>query len=316
VQRFKNILLVVDADTDELATLVQAVTLARDNGASLRVLTVIEHPPLDELPLGTRTMIGLLDRDEVREMAERRQRVRLQNQLSALAVDDLDVRTSVESSPTPFLAIIQSVLRRGHDLLIKEARGVTGPRAVLLHPTDRHLMRKCPCPLWMIRPERHAVYQRILAAVDAFSDDEINSELNRRILELASSQSARSGAELHVVHAYGPVSTVPFRSGVDAEAYTKAIVDLHRERLDALLAGCPVSERQVHMEEGQAGDVIPAVAWRERVDLIVMGTVGRVGIPGLFIGNTAETTLDHVGCDVLAVKPRGFVTPVELPEDD
>ncbi len=315
MQRFKNILLALDPESDELATLVQALTLARENGASLGVLTVIEHPPLDELPLGTRTMIGLLDRDQVRDMAEQRHRVRLQNQLLALAVDDLEVRTCVESSPTPFLAIIQHVLRHGHDLLIKEAHGVTGPRAILFHPTDRHLLRKCPCPVWMIRPERHTAYQRILAAVDGLSDDEINRDLNQRILELASSQSARSGAELHVVHAYGPISSVLFSPGADAETRTKAIVGLRRERLDALLAGFPVGNGRVHMEEGRAGDVIAAVAERERIDLIVMGTVGRVGIPGLFIGNTAETTLDHVGCDVLAIKPRGFVTPVQLPED-
>ncbi len=102
MQRFKNILLVLDPDTDEPATLVQALRLARENGASLRVLTVIEHPPLDELPLGTRTMIGLLDRDEVRDMVEQRQRLRLQNQLTALAVDDLDVRTAWSPARHPF----------------------------------------------------------------------------------------------------------------------------------------------------------------------------------------------------------------------
>ncbi len=55
---------------------------------------------------------------------------------------------------------------------------------------------------------------------------------------------------------------------------------------------------------------------RERIDLIVMGTLARVGIPGLFIGNTAERTLDHVDCDILAIKPKEFVTPVQLPHQD
>lgn len=311
MQRFKNILLVLDPDTDESATLVQAITLARDNAASLRVLAVIEHPPLDELPLGTRTMIGLLDREEVRRMVEQRQRSRLEKQLAALAVRDLDVRVRVKSSPTPFLTIIQQVLRHDQDLLIKEARGVTGPQAMLFHPTDRHLLRKCPCPVWMIRPARHGRYQRILAAVDAFSDTGINADLNRRILELASSQAARCGAELHVVHAYGPISAALFSPGVDAEARAQAIVDLHRERLEAVLADRRIDAGRVHLEQGRAGEVIAAVAHRERIDLIVMGTLGRVGIPGLFIGNTAETTLDHVDCDVLAIKPKGFLSPVQ-----
>jgi len=41
-----------------------------------------------------------------------------------------------------------------------------------------------------------------------------------------------------------------------------------------------------------------------------MGTVGRVGIPGFFIGNTAEEILKRVECSVLAIKPAGFVSPV------
>jgi nucleotide-binding universal stress UspA family protein len=49
--------------------------------------------------------------------------------------------------------------------------------------------------------------------------------------------------------------------------------------------------------------------------MIVMGTLARVGIPGLFIGNTAERALDHVDCDILAIKPKGFVTPVRLSDE-
>ena len=37
-----------------------------------------------------------------------------------------------------------------------------------------------------------------------------------------------------------------------------------------------------------------------------------VGIAGLFIGNTAETVLSGVRCSVLAIKPRGFVSPVTV----
>ncbi len=48
-------------------------------------------------------------------------------------------------------------------------------------------------------------------------------------------------------------------------------------------------------------------------DLIVMGTKGRTGIPGLIIGNTAENVLQRTKASVLAVKPNGFVSPVTLP---
>ena len=48
------------------------------------------------------------------------------------------------------------------------------------------------------------------------------------------------------------------------------------------------------------------------IDLLVMGTVARSGIPGLVIGNTAERLLPQVPCSLLAVKPAGFESPVTL----
>jgi nucleotide-binding universal stress UspA family protein len=59
---------------------------------------------------------------------------------------------------------------------------------------------------------------------------------------------------------------------------------------------------------------VPESARESQADLVVMGTVGRTGISGLFIGNTAEAILEQVRCSVLAIKPLGFVSPVKLAE--
>jgi nucleotide-binding universal stress UspA family protein len=68
---------------------------------------------------------------------------------------------------------------------------------------------------------------------------------------------------------------------------------------------------RIHLPKGEAGELIPEVAERERIDLVVMGTVARSGIPGFFIGNTAERILHSLPSSVLAVKPDGFVSPVK-----
>ncbi len=67
-----------------------------------------------------------------------------------------------------------------------------------------------------------------------------------------------------------------------------------------------------HLLRGDPGEVIPRLVGERRIDLVVMGTVARTGVPGLIIGNTAERVLDQIGCSVLAVKPEGFITPVTL----
>ena len=312
MKRFKRILLVLNPESEELAALGRALALARQNQAALDVVVAPEQLPLDDLPWGTRTVLGHLDRDELRNMITRRQQRLVQDGLAALSADDLPVGISVEWSQAPFLSIIRKVLRDGHDLLIKTAQHVQGPAAALFHPTDRHLLRKCPCPVWMLRPERHAAYRRVLAAVNALRRDPISAELNRRILDLACSQAARDEAEVHVVHAYQVRGQMLLPVGIDLDEYTEVIARVHRERLEALLEGFPIPEDRVHLEAGSPGDVIAAAAGRLGADMVVMGTLARVGIPGLFIGNTAERALDQVDCDILAVKPEGFVTPVGL----
>ena len=69
---------------------------------------------------------------------------------------------------------------------------------------------------------------------------------------------------------------------------------------------------KTHVSKGMAGKIIPTFARKLKIDLIVMGTVARTGIPGVFIGNTAESVLSQIDCSVLAVKPPEFVTPVTL----
>ena len=46
-------------------------------------------------------------------------------------------------------------------------------------------------------------------------------------------------------------------------------------------------------------------------DLVVMGSIGRTGIPGFIIGNTAEDMMQAINASILAVKPAGFVSPVQ-----
>lgn len=42
-----------------------------------------------------------------------------------------------------------------------------------------------------------------------------------------------------------------------------------------------------------------------------MGTVGRTGLSAALIGNTAEHVIDNINCDVLALKPDGYISPLD-----
>ena len=69
---------------------------------------------------------------------------------------------------------------------------------------------------------------------------------------------------------------------------------------------------RVSLLEGRTTEKIVETVEKESVDLLVIGTISQVGLPGLFISETAEDIMLRVNCSVLGVKPHGFQSPVRL----
>src|SRR5690606_2554729 len=98
----------------------------------------------------------------------------------------------------------------------------------------------------------------------------------------------------------------------ELDAAVAGVGKAHRAALDALLAQAGVGGTlRVHHLRGRPDRAIPDFVARENVDILVMGTVARTGIPGFIIGNTAENVVQELGCSLLALKPNGFVSPVK-----
>tara|TARA_R110002111_G_scaffold110495_3_gene170090 strand:- start:233 stop:706 length:474 start_codon:yes stop_codon:yes gene_type:complete len=156
-----------------------------------------------------------------------------------------------------------------------------------------------------------------MAAVDPDPENKVRDSLNATILQLASSLAAKDNSELHVIHAWALFGEQLLRSrgGVpesEIYRYARQQEEKQRQALEGLLARHTGGMGEPHLVEGNPDSVIPQMVANKKVDLLVMGTVCRTGIPGFFIGNTAETILDEVDCSVLTVKPEGFQSAVQL----
>lgn len=95
---------------------------------------------------------------------------------------------------------------------------------------------------------------------------------------------------------------------VDQEVHGEG--NRRRKLVESLLAKHISIPYRLHLPKGPTAQTIPRLASKLGIDLLIMGTVCRTGIPGFIIGNTAEQVLDAVDCSVLTVKPEGFVSPV------
>jgi len=313
MKRFKNVLLVAHGGSGGEAPLKRAVSLAKRNRARLTVVEVIE-----ELPRDIRRLMAAIPTQDLLELVIKERCEQLEQCIAPIRKEHAQVSAKVLIG-TPFMEIIREVLRRNHDLVIMTAEGRGGPKKWLFGSTSMHLMRKCPCPVWVMKPSRRARYARILAAVDPDSSDDVKDALNAKILDLATSLAQLEQSELHVVHAWTLFGRTGkwIRSGIyacEVDKLARETRDEKRRQVDRLLDRCDLENlnRHVHLLRGEAEVLIPRMAQRKRVDLIVMGTVCRTGLSGFFIGNTAEKVLQQVDCSVLTVKPEGFVTPVSL----
>jgi nucleotide-binding universal stress UspA family protein len=218
---------------------------------------------------------------------------------------------------TPFIEVIKAVVSHGYDLVIKSARCSDGLSDRLLGSTDLHLLRKCPCPVWVDRPGATAQYEQVLAAVDPMTPSHDNCAA--LVMDLATSLAQRESAQVNVVHAWKINGESMLRDGRFRLSQTEfdLLLDLtetrHRECLQDLLQnyGISTDDETVHLIKGEASTAIHQVSDSLNVDLIVMGTLGRSGFPGLFIGNTAEEVLQNTQASILAVKPPSFVSPVK-----
>lgn len=147
----------------------------------------------------------------------------------------------------------------------------------------------------------------------------LGQEIHQLIPGLQKTFTRHEHSELHIVHAW-PMAYEPLLRSKSIDMETAEVNQLvaetrgtHKRHLNELLKRYDAEglSAKVHLLKGDPAEVIVNVAQENDVELIVMGTVARTGIPGFFIGNTAEKTLAAVDCSVLAVKPKAFSTPVE-----
>lgn len=312
MRRFKNILFVADGSKGEKAVLRRAVRLASANRAKLTLFDAVatdDHPVVDAQ---TRSAIGALRRDLV---AVRREELESLKKDAIARAPKLRVFVKVETGGLA-RSVIRAVLVKGYDLVMKAPGGGGSRLKPLFGSSDQRLMRKCPCPVWIVKPSRKKYFRKILAAVDLNPSEPDTETLARQIMSLATSLAKQERSELHVVHVWRLPGEAKLRGRqiltTSADKILRDLRAAHKTELDGLLKHYPYDKKIVHLIKGRAGEVIPAFAEKREVDLVVIGTVARGGIPGLFIGNTAEKVLSAVDCSVLTLKPEGFETPIKV----
>lgn len=228
-----------------------------------------------------------------------------------------------------WLEIIRQVLRAKHDLVVVGTRNISDLGHKLFGNTGMKLFRRCPCPVLVTKPLTFA--RGILGADVRSSFNNGGSPLkilvatnlrppSEQVLRLGITLANQTNAHLDILHVVEYRLQEVCNIGLpDAkqQQYRRKAQEQAEKALQALLDTTEYKSLGSRIQIHLGGDVIlPDVAIqrfieKNHIHLLIMGTIGRGGIRGIMIGNTAERLLPQVECSVLAIKPPDFVCPIE-----
>ena len=305
METIKRIIAVIDPTKDDQNALARSIDLAKKSGASITAFMTVY-----DFSYEMTTMLSGDEREAMRQAVLKDRELWLKDLVSPY--QNINIDTQVIWHNRPYEAIINTVINDKYDLVIKGTHQHGALKAVIFTPTDWHLVRKCQTPVLFVKDMQWPAQGNILAAVNAVSENEQHLSLNKRIIKDAQFLCELANAKLNLVNAYPatPVNIAIEIPEFNPGLYHESVKKHHIESTNELANEFNLTSDQCFIEEGLPEDVIPDVANRLNSELVVIGTVGRTGLSAALVGNTAEHVIDSLDCDVLALKPDGYVSPL------
>ena len=198
---------------------------------------------------------------------------------------------------TPWNEIVHELDKHAYDLCVVGTEGRTGLARFLIGSVAAAVIRHAPCSVLAVRSGvRDSSFENVLVPTDF-------SESAAVALDIAAELAHQTITLLHVsevpVRFTGEIQLSALAQSVD----TKAAADL-----DAEAARLTPETRAGVIKCARIGSpatvILAAQDADHTIDLVVMGSQGRTGIPRLLLGSVAEKVVRHARCPVLIARAR------------
>lgn len=297
MKQFRSLIVVVAGKDGGQLAVDQAATLAAQNAASVSLVDAIT--PIDDfLDIAGSNAADSYD-EATKLKLEHMERLAKPLRDRGIKVDCVLLQGDLAEKT------VERVIVRGHDLLLKTAEHPHGITQHLFGTIGQRLMRKCPCPVWIIKAVPEPRLKKILVAISPFPLEQKRHPMNVTMMKLATSLTCMNDCELNVVSVWPDLDLVTKHDESETkllqEEALEEIVGPFRNQVDLL---------ETHMLKGDAADAITRLTQTLEIDLLILGTVCRSNFVFFTMGNTAEQVLQRVQCSVLAVKPDWFLSSV------
>ncbi|MGA5302475.1 universal stress protein [Nucisporomicrobium flavum] len=185
---------------------------------------------------------------------------------------------------------------RHADLLVVGDRGSGGFRGLVVGSVAVQTATHASCPVLIARRRRDAAGP-VIVGIDG-------SAASQRALEFAAREASLQGVDLVAVHAWGLPPTLGAGELVPLAYELAAARDEEERILAESLAGTaqlwPDVRIQRDLHRGAPARAL--LGWSRRARLIVVGSRGHGGFPGLLLGSVGQHLIHHAACPVAVVR--------------
>jgi universal stress protein E len=284
----KRILIASDLSRRSQPALRRAISLARQFGARLLLLHVVDddQPPtlVDEACRATEAALG--------------------EELRRVSAGDLVPAPSVSViAGDPFQAIADEAHRHEAALIVMGTHRKRLLGDIFTGTTIERVMRLAGRPVLMVNRDNDVPYENVLAATDL-------SEPSAHALRTAHDLGVLDPAHASVVHGFQPLGEgMMAYAGIERERIDEHVMNNDKQARMAAAAflrdqGLAELSTRLLVEKGPPFAAIDAGIRHLQPDLLVIGTRGHGGLKHILLGSVADEVLRKVSCDVLAVPPK------------
>lgn len=313
MQKISKILCVVDPTTSVQPAVHRAAWLAKQVGAELDLFICFYNEYLS----GERFFDAPSLKNARADVVERN-KAYLEKLAEPLRSAGLTVNTKVTWDHPLYEGIVRHAMSSKADLVFKDTHHHSAIERALLTNTDWNLIRTCPTPLWLVKARDMQPKPVFVASIDPTHEHDKPASLDDNLLALANKLGTQTNAEVHAFHSFDPriaLATATANAYIPAslpyDEIERDMREQHGRRFEEILESHDIAEDRRHLISGATHEELPEIARNLNADVILMGAIARNRWKRLFVGATAERTLEHLPCDLLIVKPDWFESPVE-----
>ena len=270
MEPYKNILAVIDRQSNFQNTFLKSIYLSKRSGAKLTLL---------ETHLNSKN-----------EQSDELAFILRQNKIN------FEIKQSKKM--TSYKGILQTLNQDEYDLIVKEKSAKHHTFLGLKPSDDWHLLRDSPVPVMLVTQRKWQADGHILSAIETESQENSHLKINQNILEHTYCLSDLLDSDVHLLNCF-------LGENMSMAIECKPVINqklLHLQHLANLSGNAVHSPAKLHVCEGLPEYGVSELAEEYHANMVVLGTSEHANFINNLTGHTSEYIIDKLACDVLAIK--------------